>query len=165
MAKWKRDFISAWALVVFSVVLFVYTCISQTTDANALFLSRSDTFCKLWSVVLGALGVLLALESLHKRKQEKGREKAGKIFGKTTIFAIAVLVIYLLVMDYIGFILSTIVFLIASIAAFSIDPEKKMGKTELLKKLALWIVISVAVSVACYYLFNGVLGVSLPTLL
>ena len=109
--------------------------------------------------------VLLAVESLHKRKQEKGQEKTGKIFGKTTIFAIAALVIYLLVMDYIGFILSTIVFLIASIAVFSIDPEKKMGKTELLKKLALWIVISVAVSVACYYLFNGVLGVSLPTLL
>ena len=74
---------------------------------------------------------------------------------KDIIFTVIFLIVYLLMMDSLGFVISTFLYMVAQITLMTKRAERK-------KKILFCIVLSAISSFLIFYLFNDVLGMILP---
>jgi putative tricarboxylic transport membrane protein len=82
-------------------------------------------------------------------------EENEKYDIKDIIFTVIFLIVYLLMMDSLGFVISTFLYMVAQITLMTKRAERK-------KKILFCIVLSAISSFLIFYLFNDVLGMILP---
>ncbi|WP_303063924.1 tripartite tricarboxylate transporter TctB family protein [Acidaminococcus massiliensis] len=82
-------------------------------------------------------------------------EENEKYDIKDIIFTVVFLIVYLLVMDSLGFVISTFLYMVAQITLMTKKAERK-------KKALFCLVLSAFSSFLIFYLFNDVLGMILP---
>ena len=82
-------------------------------------------------------------------------EENEKYDIKDIIFTVIFLIVYLLMMDSLGFVISTFLYMVAQITLMTKRAERK-------KKILFFIVLSAISSFLIFYLFNDVLGMILP---
>lgn len=142
-------------IVIVAIAILFY---SQTLGIKPapIGLSSAD-FPRLITVVLMILGGLLILQSLLKMKHVKSGEKKKKIVEKSTLWRFIVLfamfVLYIIFVDDLGFILTTIPFLFVALSLFSLKNVKNLIQN---------VIISVAVTLAIYFVFYKIFQVMLP---
>ncbi|MGL4671938.1 MAG: tripartite tricarboxylate transporter TctB family protein [Cetobacterium sp.] len=100
-------------------------------------------FPKVVCILLGCLSLMMFIKSFKSTNNYK--------FNKNTFSVMLLCILYLFLMERLGYLLSTIVF---SLGVISILNRKK---------ISINIAFSVMFSIGIYYLFSKVFNVSLPT--
>jgi len=159
MIKWKRDFILGAFLLVFSIVMFFYTGATIGTNTISIKLAQPQVYVQIWLIALGILAVILIIKSLVKKEDGV----LPVIWGRMQIFTVVAMAIYLFVMKWIGFFLSSAMFLSIVLISYSYKANKiKTDKKQKILQIGGYIVFSVIAVAFTQYLFAEVLGVLLP---
>ena len=153
----KRDLISAGLSLAFGIAALVFsTSINAKEiagDPGSAFLPR----------LVGGLTILLSLillaQTLPKLRRPVNAKESGEARSKAGNIAIllsaANLLLYVLLLRGVGFILSSILFLILQMCIMS---PAKPGKRELI----VWAVISLAAPIIIYVVFVNLFSMPLP---
>lgn len=160
MTKWKRDLILSISLIVISVILFIYAGTFKTSVIN-IPAAMPDVYMRLWVGLLGILSVLLLIRTI--RNKPEGVMPA--MWGKLQIFTVVMLLLYLLLLDVIGFRICTFTFMLVttSVYCFSDMEEKPRGR-KLVIQLVKYAVFALIVTAVSDVLFRNVLSCKLPEL-
>ncbi len=158
MVRWKRDVIYG-AVILIAAAAGAWEIRDMKIMGNPAWITRPDVYMWMWLAILAFFAVALIGRAFIK----KDMEKLDPIWTKEGVFTIAMMFIYLLVMELIGFTVST--FLFESILIFTYS--YKMGKLnhkgkKLYFTIALYIVIALVATLATQYLFTEALSVRLP---
>ena len=159
MVRWKRDVLVSVFFIVFCIVNFIYAG-TMTTSTIKIKAAMPDVYLRMWLVLLGILAVIVLIKAL----KDKPDEMLVPIWGKLQLFTIAAVAVYLLIMPYLGFFISTFVFLAAMIIVYSLNmgKEKKKGSA-LVKQMAFYLIFTLIVTFLTEELFRNILGVILPS--
>jgi multidrug transporter EmrE-like cation transporter len=159
MKQWKRDLALSIGLIVFCLVNYIYAELMDGRGAMTYRLARADSYMQLWLIVLAALSVLLLIRTL----KNKPADAAVPMWTKLGVFVLAAVAVYLLTMPYIGFFISTVIFLTALITVYSLSmQQKKKGGISFYLQFAIWFLVSLIGTMIIYYLFSNVLHVIFP---
>lgn len=165
MRKWLYDFILGAAVLLLSIAAFIYS--STLEDSRiTLFLARPDVYMALWLGVLTLLAVLLMARAVRRRKTGEGQERRAPIWTPLPTVTVAVLLVYLLILDKLGFVLDSIAMLWILTFLYSMN-SGEAGKNWHDKKIvARELAASGAFAVVCgvvtYYVFTEILSIRLP---
>jgi len=160
MTKAKKDLVWSVLLCAISIGTYFYSN-SFKSQFSTQLLAESSVYTKIWAVALFLLSLALGIRSLKNIDQEKSTQ----LLSTGTIVSILALIIYLLVLNYIGFLISTVIFLTGMITYYqwlSLKKEERVGfrlSMSLLKSLFL----SAIVSIILQLIFTHLFGVLLPT--
>lgn len=157
MKKWMQDLILGIVLLLFSTVSFVYAYIMRDASTK-YFMARADTYVLLWTGILGMLSLVLIIRSI----KNKPHEAAPKIITKRVIVTVIIIAIYIVLLEILGFIISSLFFLLALLLFFTFEAKPDLKGQALKKDLILCGVIAVISVLVVYYLFGVALGVRLP---
>lgn len=143
--------------IVLSIVLLISGAAlwlaAQKIEVGAAMGQGGDFMPKLCSTVWLILSVLLLFQSISIREEGKESQISLKGFFSTLILLFA----YVLLLDIIGFVLTSIVYMFVQMLLFV--PEEYRNR----KSLVLFAVISVITPVAVNALFVNVFALILPT--
>lgn len=158
MLRWKRDLYGGIGILIFCIANFIYAGFMPKGSVD-IPLARPDAYLKMWLALLSILSIVLIIKAI----KNKDGMKMPKIWGRLSIFTVVALLIYLLIMPYIGFLISSILFLTATIIVYSFNMgnEVKKGKS-LVIQIVKYFAFSVITSVVVAYLFTNLLNVILP---
>lgn len=159
MVKWKRDLILSISLIVISVILFVYSGTFKT-DAITITAAMPDVYMRLWVGLLGILSVLLLIRTVRNKPEEV----LPPMWGKLQIFTVVSLLLYLLLLNKLGFRICTGLFMMMTTTVYCLSDtdERPKGKA-LVKQLIKYLLISVIVVAVSDVLFRNVLSCKLPS--
>lgn len=158
MVKWKRELLLSLFLIAFSLVNFIY-CGTMKTDIIKVTAARPDVYLRLWLGILLVLSVILLYRALKNRPQEV----LPKLWGPLQIFTVIIFAVYLLVIPYAGFLVSTLIFMMVVTTVYNFYVQEKIPKGKLLMKcLAVYLVFSVICTIATDLVFRKLLSVNLP---
>ncbi len=159
MAQWKRDVLYGIGLILASGIIFWETS-DLPTGGVQYFVARSDVY--VW-LLLG-LVVLLAIGIIISALMKKDETPTTAIWNKLGVITVAATIVYLLVMELIGFIVSTFIVMTLLTCLYS----ARLGKFDLDTKKAKFLqfvkyaVFSLVVTIVVYYIFTAALDVKLP---
>ena len=127
--------------------------------------AKAGVYTRFWLFLLLALGILLVIKAIIKHDNTP----TESALNPASMITIASLAAYVFALDYLGFIISTMIFLVLLMLyytkkanKFRDDEGNKLSKEKFLKVL-LWIVIGAAgVTGISYFLFGEVIGLLLP---
>ena len=131
-------------LVVLGIVGVIYTQAQNFRSTVGLSPGFFPTFL---FIAIGICGLILTLKSFKLEKADFPKFKWGRLAA-----IIAMLAVYIVVMDFIGFIIATIVFLFASMWFY--------GET----RIKILVPVSLVVTAVIYLLWTFVFNIPLPTL-
>ena len=149
-----------------AVLFHVYTkrigCMKMLKDLLTLEIKFSEShlfFPKVIFTILIILGIGIIIENLHKRRREQKTGFNFKFFidnyDKVKFFGtIAALIFYVLLLEKLGFIIATLIFMF--IATILFEGNLK-GRT-----LAISAVSSVATTLISWYFFAHLINITLP---
>ncbi len=158
MKQWKRDLYLSIGMFLVSAGNIVYG-IALKDRVMKYTLARADTYLILWLGCLMLLSVLLFIRTLRNKPQGE----AVPVFTKITVFTAIWLCVYVFLLRQIGFVLDTVLFLFVLFAVYTAIKEGVVkDKKKLAGKAALWLALSVAVTLAIYYSFTVALSANLP---
>lgn len=158
MQKWKREAILSVVLMLFSVAGFVYAG-TMTTDLITVTAAKPDVYLRLWFVILFILSAVMLVNAMIK----KAPEELPKIWTPLRIGTVALFAVYILVMPYIGFLISTLVFLMIVTTTYNLYVLEEIPKGgELAKRIAVYAVFTIVCTLITYYVFRYILSVNLP---
>ncbi|MGI5987925.1 MAG: tripartite tricarboxylate transporter TctB family protein [Dysosmobacter sp.] len=156
MLKKYRDLI--WGLVILAVCGVMFYETTQIRVFAAMDGLSSRFFPRIVIAVMVILGGFLTYRGVVHAKQyvsEGKEEKTGLSQGnKCVIQTLAALLLYVVLLDPVGFILSTILYLFLQMVILSSKITKK--------NLVVFALISVVTSVAIYFLFTKAFYLMLP---
>lgn len=135
-------------LLVVGVALF---CSAQTIQAGAVLGQGADFMPKLMSI---AWIVLSALNLFHGLREQEGEKESGSV--KRFLVTLALLFVYIYLLDVIGFTLASILYVFAQTLLFV--PKEKRS----VKNYVLFAVVSVVLPIAINLLFQNVFSLILP---
>jgi len=159
MVKWKRDMILSVTLIVVSVVLFIYSGTFKTTVIN-IPAAMPDVYMRLWLGLLIILSVLLLIRTIRTKPQEV----LPAMWGKMQIFTVVSLLLYLLLLNKVGFRICTGLFMMATTTVYCLaDMEEKPKGKALVIQLAKYLLFAVIVVAVADVLFRNVLSCNLPS--
>ncbi|HLS07704.1 tripartite tricarboxylate transporter TctB family protein [Lentibacillus sp.] len=155
MIRAKRDLLNAVAILIFST--FAYYGSSLITEKN-LGKTEADLFPNIVIGVVAFLGLCLLVNSIYRMVRE-GEFKSGinfeKMFyeNKKVILTFVLFGLYVFLLGYIGYFLSSILFLNL---LYHVLADNKQN---------LWAVLlgSIVLTAILYFVFQGALSVFLPT--
>lgn len=166
MKQWFYDFVLGAVILLFSIAALVYSSTLEDSWAT-LFLARPDVYMALWLGVLALLAVLLMMRALRQRRTAQGQERRAPIWTSLPIATVAVLFVYLLVLDKLGFILDSVIMLWVLTFLYSMNSGEKgrdwHDKKTVTKELGKSGVFAVACGIVVYCVFTGILSTRLPT--
>lgn len=116
----------------------------------------SDFMPKILAVATGVLAVLQIISGIHKIRiyvPEEEKEEADKPEYLRVLITIVAFTLYVSLMDFIGFILTSIVYLFVQMCILATKEQRNY---------ILFAVIAVVFNVAVYFLFRNGLHVMLP---
>ncbi|ASK62160.1 hypothetical protein CFK37_08275 [Virgibacillus phasianinus] len=155
MIKAKRDIINA--LVILALCVFAYYGSSLISVRN-LGKTEASFFPNIVIAVLAFLGICLLVNSIYRMAREKNSKfdvsfKELLQENKKVIFTFAIFGVYVFLFSFIGYFVSTILFLAALYLLLSSNKQK------------LWVVLigMVAFTFILYFIFNNALSVFLPS--
>lgn len=137
----------AVALLVLSLI-HLYSALRKTNNAkdatqNAESKDAADT--------KNVQGVDIAKELAQAEKNEN----SGEINNKDVILTVLFLILYVIGLAYLGFIISTIIYIIAQSELMTQKAKRKKG-------IVKSIILAVVATAAIYFLFNNLLSLLLP---
>jgi len=166
LKKWMYDFILSICLLVAVAACLVYSYILESPRVK-LFLARPDTYMALWLFLLAILCLMLMKRALVAKKTAEGQQEGAPIWSKLGIFTIVVLFFYLLLLEPLGFILSSFMTMWCMTGAYTYDLNAKKVNYRDRKILTLMLiktgVFSFVSSYLTYWIFTSVLSATLPT--
>lgn len=154
--KMNRDRITALTVLLFSIIYLViaYVGIEEFSGRVAL---DSDVFPKLLGYLMVILSILLFFEKQPSKMQaEEEEEEASYIQGgfwtkyKWVIITLAAMLVYIISLSILGFIISTIIFMLVMPLLYGY------------KKYVTIILVAVLFTLATYFLLETYLEISLP---
>lgn len=159
MVRWKRDVIYGIVLLLFCGALYW-----QTSDlprgTSKIFASRADVYVWFWLIILAALAIILIFNALRK----KNMEVLPPIWSNIGVLSIISLIVYLLIMPFLGFLISTFVFLFVMIVASSRVQRKLEGDRRTVGvKLIRYAIFCIIFTVLMEQIFRKGLDVLLPS--
>ena len=158
MVKWKRDVIYGIALEVVCVLCYFGTRTLPTGTAK-IWQARADVYIWLWIIILAILSAILIATAVIKKDQTP----CEPVWTREGVVTAGAFFLYLFVMSYIGFILSTMVFLTTMILYYSWKMDKlHYTGSALIKKIILYIVAALVTTFVTYWIFTSLLDVRLP---
>ncbi|MCH3950382.1 MAG: tripartite tricarboxylate transporter TctB family protein [Acidaminococcus sp.] len=87
--------------------------------------------------------------------QAEKNENAGKINNKDVVLTVVFLILYVIGLTYLGFIISTFIYIVAQSELMTLKAKRKQG---LIKS----IILAAVATAAIYFLFNNLLSLLLP---
>lgn len=158
MVKWKRDVIYGVVIIVAAIAGAIEVR-GLNIMGNPAWITRPDAYVWMWLAIMAAFAIALVVRALRK----KDNEVLEPIWCKDGMITIAAMFLYLLVMDLIGFTISTFIFEAGLIFLYSYRMGKLNHKgKKLYMTIALYIVVALIATLATQYLFTEALSVRLP---
>lgn len=137
------DRVAAMLLLAFAVGIFAYTSFTFPPPAQPLD-PGVTAFPQMVSVLIGVLAVAILVRPQEGEALPRGRA-ALRVIG-----TVLLLVVYAVVLDSVGFVITTAIFLLAELLLIGI------------RRPAPLILVPLGVSMGLFYLFRGFLEVPLP---
>lgn len=110
-----------------------------------------DFFPRILATMLGVACLLLLLQALRRKVEEAAETLSPKDPGiRRGLVVLAMTLLYIAVMDFIGFIIATVVFMMAMMYVLKLRNYLKM------------FCVSLAISIVVNFAFGGVLDIQLP---
>lgn len=157
MKQWKRDLFLSVGMFIFSVINIIYG-ITLKDQVMKYTLARADTYLILWLSCLALLSVLLFIRTMRN----KPSGQAPVIFNKITIFTAVWTCIYVFLLEQIGFVLDTALYLFVMFWVYTAIKKGHPAGGALVKHIVIWLVMSILITVAVYFGFSVALGAALP---
>ncbi|WP_194840804.1 tripartite tricarboxylate transporter TctB family protein [Filobacillus milosensis] len=148
-------------LVLLSILIY-----TQTGDLPSMNESQLDagSFPQFIAILLGLLSLILVIkQSIHLLKQNQNKEQSANIKEtlldvyrehKLVLITLSLIFLYIILIQIIGFIISSIAFMI--ITALVIGPRKKKDVITISS-------IAVILTIGLYFFFQNVLQVRFPS--
>lgn len=158
MVRWKRDVIYGIALLVACLLCIIETRDLPTGTAK-IFAARADVYVWFWVGILALLSALLIINALRK----KDNEMLSPIWNSVGVTTVIAMFGYLLVMEALGFTISSFLFLFVVVLAYA----RRMGKLEkkgkqLASTLGLYAFACLVATIVTEQIFRNGLDVLLP---
>lgn len=145
-------------LITFSVVNFIY-CGTMQTDLIKVTVAKPDVYLRMWLAILCGLSVILLVRTLRERP----KEKLPRLWGPLQIFTALIFAGYLLVIPHLGFIVSTLAFVMIVTTVYNLYVLETIPRGwELVKRLAVYAVFTAIATYATEFVFRQLLSVNLP---
>jgi len=165
MAQWKKDVLYGAVISIVSGAFIVNT-LGMDDSLMEHTAAKAGVYTRFWLFLLLALGILLIIRAVIKH-DDTPTESALNPASMITIISLAV---YVFALDYLGFIISSMIFLVLLMLYYTMKAGKfrdedgnRIAKDKFLKTL-LWIVIGAAgITGVSYFLFGEIIGLLLPT--
>lgn len=159
MTESRKDQLSGLVFLAFSIFMYAASFSIQTSTADAL---GPQFFPQIVSIVMGVLSVVLIFGSTRKNLREKATGSAGTArkplkWNLPLILSMAMLIGYYFLLDAVGFVLLTIIYLFCQM--YLLFPK---GSFKEKKLLIISLCTSVLVPIAVYYLFYYGFQIFLP---
>jgi len=163
MAKLNKDLFASAFFIVFSIVMYI-----ASNSIIKLTVSKvgADFVPKLVAIGMLILSVFYLIQSIKKQirlkhevdtnasvEKENDTEEKKKISPLSVLATVGLLVLYIVLLPYIGFLITTTVYLFFQMYLLA-------AKTE--RKIPLFVVISIITSVFIYFIFKYVFYLMLP---
>lgn len=150
------DVYSGIFFIVYAIVLFIATFSIRQLDVATI---GSDFVPRLVLGGMFILSAILVIQGLRKRKAEEDhrsteKEQGEKANYKSVLSTIALMIGYVALIDLLGFLISTVVYLVLQ---FILLTDRSHWK------IPMYVVIAIVTSGLIYYIFRMVLHVMLPT--
>lgn len=159
MLQWKRDIFLGASILIFSVINLFYANTMKKSSIQ-FGLAQPDNYVKLWLAIYLLLAVLLIIRSLKKRPTNT----LPAMWSRASILTVVLSVIYLLVLPYFGFTISTIIFLSFTGVMYTyFVGEKVFSKKTIIFEAIRWGLYATLVTYVMYFLFSRILHVVLPS--
>ena len=154
MSHNKKEILSGVIFFLIAVALYAgsYAIVVTTNDAMG-----PQFFPRTVAVIMGLLAVVQVAGGLKKEKTEQGDEGTGG-FNARAAATIAILFAYALLVQTVGFIIMTALYLMAQILLLL--PEKRLKSR---KGIVITAVVSVVTPIFIYELFYRAFSIFLPT--
>ena len=154
MSHNKKEILSGVIFFLIAVALYAgsYAIVVTTNDAMG-----PQFFPRTVAVIMGLLAVVQVAGGLKKEKKEQGDEGTGG-FNARAAATIAILFAYALLVQTVGFIIMTALYLMAQILLLL--PEKRLKSR---KGIVITAVVSVVTPMFIYELFYRAFSIFLPT--
>jgi Tripartite tricarboxylate transporter TctB family. len=148
-----KDIVSGAFLLLIAAVLYTATFNIRTfmeTAYGATFVPR------LVAIVIAVLSLILLIQGIQKARRSEGEEGAETVpkSGRHVILTFGLIIGYILVLDKLGFILSTAIY--STLQMYVLSDFNR-------RKIVLYLIISTIASVTLYLVFKKLLYVMLPT--
>lgn len=140
-------------LVFFSVFLYMMSITIKVSKAETL---GPQFLPKIISVLLGILSLILIKNAIKNRKNVIKKEKLEKELNLPLLLSILLLLFYITTINFIGFILVSIIYLFLQIRILS------LGKPIVKKEIIIEIIVSIVVPILIYFLFYKIFNIFLP---
>lgn len=159
MLRWARDLISGIAVLIVAIGGYVYSFdVEEGAVKNPL--AGAGAYIRLWMAILALLSVILIVKSIWKRTSER----APAMMYPLIYITLAAVVLYVGLISFVGYTVSTILFLAVLMAIYDFYPRRgDFTKKDLLKGSAKYLAISVAMTVLVAQIFTRLLSVILPS--
>ena len=168
--KRKKEFILAVCMIIIGLFLVFYKGIIMNLPAvdRGGYFNRPDVFIRFWALLMVLDSVVILIRSLVK-EPEGGKEKPFYL-DATIILIAASLLIYIFLLQWIGFIASTFLIVLFLNLMFVCREEhirpadlKTMDRKVLLKKIGFAVIYSAVMVVVLYLVFAKALRVVFPS--
>lgn len=158
ISQWKRDTIYGIVLVLFAIGNIIY---ASTLPPGSIKIksAQASTYLIIVMVMLSILGICLIIRSITQRPDKECKT----LFNRATIITILAMAAYLFLLNKLGFLLSSFLFVFGLIAYYSVEQNAGQfrGK-QLVKNLLAYALCAIITTGVCYYLFGTILTVVLP---
>lgn len=158
----NRDVISGIALLVCALILYWMSFDIRSISTATI---KADAFPRLDAIFIGVLGLIILISGIKDARKAKqspqDTQDASPSFwsvggNRCLVYTLVLIALYVGFLDAIGFIITSIVYLIAQM--WVLAPNDKRT----LKDIGLYALIAVITSCSLYYLFVNVFYLLLP---
>lgn len=158
MLKWKRDAILSVVLMIACAAGILYSN-TMTSDMIKLRAAQPDVYLKLWLGIMLVLSAMLLVKTLRERSEEV----VEKLWGPLQIFTVVSFIVYLLILPFAGFRVSTLIFMMSVTSVYNLYClEERPAPAVLAKKLAIFLLFAIITTLATEFVFRNLLAVRLP---
>lgn len=163
MLEKNKNLVAGAFIFVFAIIFYILSFNIQLTNIDTLVGSRF--FPQAVTILMMICSALLIIESLvkNKRNKESGKtdmtnqetevEEGQKPNYKNTILVFTSLGIYVILLDKIGFMISTVIYLASQM--FILESKEKRNPVK-------YIIISIITTIVVYYAFTKGFSLMLP---
>ena len=154
MNNYKRDIVSAFIFIVLGVLIYA--------GSYSIIVTKADTmgpqfFPRLVAVCMIGLSIIQIIKSIMLHKKEKTETALNFKINKKVIISIIVLFAYALLVEKVGFLILTIIYVFIQIYLLLPQNKYKDKKTVIITSI-----VSVAAPVIIYFTFYEAFSIFLP---
>lgn len=160
MIRWKRDVIYSIAIIIFCIAHWIMADNLQQSVVSVT-LAKPSVYAHL---ILGILGVL-AVAQMVRAIIKKPSEELTPIWSALAAITIATLLVYIMVIDFLGFQISTFAAMAVLVTSYTAGMNKidVHDKKKMIRQIVICLLIAFAISACTELIFRVGLGAKLPS--